>query len=173
MTYTVCPMKYAHGFVILRCGPVWHDDVIKWKHFPRYWPFVRGIHGSPVNSPHKGQWRGALMFTLIWARIYGWVNNCEAGDKFETQSRPLWRHRNNVFAHIYQGCFTDIRVIIPSDNVVTLKNMSKIVSPSNLVRSRSREIGCYIWLSKRSEIWQTSLQRCCRCASNIRAIRIV
>ena len=30
-----------------------HDDVIKWKHFPRYWPFVRGIHRSPVNSPHK------------------------------------------------------------------------------------------------------------------------
>ena len=32
-----------------------HDDVIKWKHFPRYWPFVRGIHRSPVNFPHKGQ----------------------------------------------------------------------------------------------------------------------
>ena len=31
-----------------------HDDVIKWKHFPRYWPFVRRIHRSPVNSPHKG-----------------------------------------------------------------------------------------------------------------------
>ena len=57
-----------------------HDDVIKWKHFPRYWPFVRGIHRSPVNSPHKGQWRGALIFTLIWARINSWVNNCEAGD---------------------------------------------------------------------------------------------
>ena len=42
-----------------------HDDVIKWKHFPRYWPFVRGIHRSPENSPHKGQWRGALMFSLI------------------------------------------------------------------------------------------------------------
>ena len=42
-----------------------HDDVIKWKHFPRYWPFVWGIHLSPVNSPHKGQWRGALMFSLI------------------------------------------------------------------------------------------------------------
>ena len=38
-----------------------HDDVIKWKHFPRYWPFVRGIHRSPVNSPRKGQWRGALI----------------------------------------------------------------------------------------------------------------
>ena len=58
----------------------YHDDVIKWKHFPRYWPFVRGIHRSPVNSPHKGQWRGALMFTLICARINGWVNNCKAGD---------------------------------------------------------------------------------------------
>ena len=32
-----------------------HDDVIKWKYFPRYWPFLRGIHRSPVNSPHKGQ----------------------------------------------------------------------------------------------------------------------
>ena len=69
----------------MRCG--WcgwlvssHDDVIKWKHFPRYWPFVRGIHRSPVNSPHKGQWRGALMFSLICVWINGWVNNREAGD---------------------------------------------------------------------------------------------
>ena len=44
-----------------------HDDVIKWKHFPRYWPFMRAIHRSPVNSPHKGQRRGALMFPLICA----------------------------------------------------------------------------------------------------------
>ena len=57
-----------------------HDDVIKWKHFPHYWPFVRGIHRSPVNSPHKGQWRGALMFSLICVWINDWVNNREAGD---------------------------------------------------------------------------------------------
>ena len=56
-----------------------HDDVIKWKHFPRYCPFVRGIHRSPVNSPHKGQWRGALIFSLICAWINAWVNNREAG----------------------------------------------------------------------------------------------
>ena len=56
------------------------DDVVKWKHFRRYWPFVRGIHRSPMNSPHKGHWRGALMFSLISARINGWVNNREAGD---------------------------------------------------------------------------------------------
>ena len=51
-----------------------HDDVIKWKHFSRYWPFVWGIHWSPMNSPHKGQWHGTLMFSLICAWINGWVN---------------------------------------------------------------------------------------------------
>ena len=57
-----------------------HDDVINWKHFPRYWPFVRGIHRSPVNSPHKGQWREALMCSLICTWINAWVSNHEAGD---------------------------------------------------------------------------------------------
>ena len=57
-----------------------HDDVIKWKHFPRNWPFVRGIHRSPVNFPHKGQWRGALMFSLVCVWINDWVNNRDAGD---------------------------------------------------------------------------------------------
>ena len=58
-----------------------HDDVIKWKHFPHYWPW------SPANSPHKGQWREALVFSLIWAWIYGWVSKLDAGD--------LRRHRNH------------------------------------------------------------------------------
>ena len=46
-------------------------DVIKWKHFSSYWPFVRRIHQSPVNSPHKGQWHGALMFSFICTWING------------------------------------------------------------------------------------------------------
>ena len=57
-----------------------HDDSIICKHFPRYWPFVQGIHWSPVNSSHKGQWRGALMFSLICAWTNSWVNNRDAGD---------------------------------------------------------------------------------------------
>ena len=32
------------------------------------------------NSPHKSQWRGAFMFSLICAWIEDWVNNLEAGD---------------------------------------------------------------------------------------------
>ena len=63
------------------CKTIWsHDDVIKWKHFLRYWPFVRGIHRYPVNSPQKGQWREALMFFFISVWINGWVNNGKAGD---------------------------------------------------------------------------------------------
>ena len=61
-------------------GHHFHDDVIKWKHFPRYWPFVWRIHRSPVNSPQKGQWRKALIFSFICAWKNGWVNNREAGN---------------------------------------------------------------------------------------------
>ena len=32
-----------------------HYGFIKWKHFSCYCPFVRGIHLSPVDSPHKGK----------------------------------------------------------------------------------------------------------------------
>ena len=74
-----------------------HDDVIKWKHFPRYWPFVRGIHRSPGNSPHKGQWRGALMFSFICFWINGWVNNRKAGDLRRSRAHydviVMWLYR--------------------------------------------------------------------------------
>ena len=40
----------------------------------------RRNHRSQVNSPHKCQWRGALMFCLICVWIYGWVNSGGAGD---------------------------------------------------------------------------------------------
>ena len=86
----VCSKAYSiwhqreHQRSVLLSFVVWnprviHDDVIKWRHFPRYWPFVRGIHQSPVNSSHKGQCGGALMFSLICAWIKGWLKNCEAG----------------------------------------------------------------------------------------------
>ena len=44
------------------------------------WPFVRGIHRSPVDSPHKGQWSGALMSSLIPAWTNGGVNHRDAGE---------------------------------------------------------------------------------------------
>ena len=44
----------------LRSVSIWkwklttHDDVRLWECFPHYWPFVRGIHRRPMDSPHKG-----------------------------------------------------------------------------------------------------------------------
>ena len=100
-----------------------HDDVIKWKHFPRYWTFVRGIPRSPVNSPHRGQWRGALMFSLICVWVNGWINNGEAGDlrcycahydvtvmtALTVTLYALWAccHLGiNLIAHFYTGVIT-------------------------------------------------------------------
>ena len=55
-----------------------------WRHqmetFSALLAICAGNSPVPVNSPHKGQWRGALMFSLICTRINGWVNNGEAGD---------------------------------------------------------------------------------------------
>ena len=71
----------------------WHDDVIKWKHFRRYYPFVRGIHRSPGNSPHKGQWRGALMFSWI-CNLKKRLSKQSIRRWFEAPSRSVW-HRCN------------------------------------------------------------------------------
>ena len=73
-----------------------HDDVIEWKHFPRYWPSVRGVHRSPVTSPHKGQWRGALIFHSIYAWINGCVNSRAAGN--------LRRHRAHYDVIVMNTC---------------------------------------------------------------------
>ena len=72
---------------------MWNDDVIKWKHFLRFWPFLREIHRSLVNSLHK--WPVTHSFDVFYdlclnkqlsKQSWGWW--------FETLSRPLWRHRN-------------------------------------------------------------------------------
>ena len=51
-----------------------HDDVIKWKHFPRYWPLVRGIHRSP-ELRYKEQYCGTntcLKFeNMNWKDLFG------------------------------------------------------------------------------------------------------
>ena len=73
---------------------------------------MQGIHRSPVNSPHKGQWRGALRFSLIRAWTNSWVNNRDAND--------LKRHR----AHYY--CNMTKHIVNPSIHPVN----PTVLSPS-------------------------------------------
>ena len=79
-----------------------HEDVIQWRHFPRYWPFVRGIHQSPENSPHKCQWHGALMFSLICTWTNSWVHNQDTGD--------LWCHLAHYDIILMQISFKDMHL---------------------------------------------------------------
>ena len=103
--YNACSGKLWKAQTRISTPGILHDDVIKWKHFPRYWLFVRGIHRSPVNSPHTGQWRGALMFSLICTWINSWVNNGEAGD-----SR---RHRAHCDVSVMNVCRFIIYTVKP------------------------------------------------------------
>ena len=73
------------------CVP--HDDVIKWKHFPRYCLFVMGIQRSSVNSPHRIQWRGVLTFPSVCAWTNGWANDLRSAD-------DLRRHRAHYDATV-------------------------------------------------------------------------
>ena len=79
------PNALAMEIVLLFTKP----SISWWRHqmetFSALLALCAGIHRSPVNSPHKGQWRGALIFSLICARINRWVNNGETGN--------LRRHR--------------------------------------------------------------------------------
>ena len=76
-------------------------------------PFVRGNHRSPVNAQHKGQWRGALIFSLICVWINDWVHNREGGRWFETPSRPLW-YCNDAMRPAELGIMWNYRSVMTS-----------------------------------------------------------
>ena len=118
-----------------------HDGVIKWKHFPSYWPFVRRIHRSPVNSPHKGQWRGALMFSLICVWMNGLVNTREAGD--------LRRHRAHydvivmlwLFAYSrWQSAAGRLLYLCASTALIFLSNIIKIMRNVRVLSNHERAL---------------------------------
>ena len=61
--------------------------VINWKHFTRYWAFVRGIHRLPVTRS----------FDVFCDQHLNKRSGIQSWDwKFETPSRSLWRHSNDT-----------------------------------------------------------------------------
>ena len=87
LNYITCNLcnfyTYCDAYDISQ-NPILNTYLAWWRHqmetFSAPLAFCAWNSRSPVNSPHKGQWRGALMFSLICAWINGWVNNREAGD---------------------------------------------------------------------------------------------
>ena len=129
-------------------NPTFHDDVIKWKHFPRYWPFVRGIHRSPVISPDKGLWRGALMFSLIYVWINGWVNTGEAGDLRRHRAHyDVTKMKENVQREKYPG-----RCVVAESELPSFRKPKKCAGghEQNGYKIRMTFITIYQGISKRT-----------------------
>ena len=108
--------------LIIPCNThVIHDDVIKWKHFPRYWPFVRGLHRSQRILPRKGQWRGALMFSLICSWTNGWRHR-DAGD--------FRRHRDHYDVTVmhFELIETEWRISTSANKVIICSDAGLLVA---------------------------------------------
>ena len=72
-----------------------NDDVIKWKHFLLYWPFVRGINRSPVTGEFPAQRPMTRTFDAFFdLRLNKRLDKQSWSWWFETPSHPLWRHCN-------------------------------------------------------------------------------
>ena len=167
--HTVLSLAHWHPTTVRK-----HDDVIKWKYFPRYWPFVRGIPRSPVNSPHKGQWRGGLIFSFICAWINGWVNNRRVGDwhcnehcnemwkvhwngaviltKFSSLTAPevvktWWYHDVETFPHCWpfaRGCPPKGTVISTFEGFL-IANLNKLLNNPTSLSCRDAHEATLYW----------------------------
>ena len=107
-TCTACPKNY--DLISPICGESncrEHDDVIKWKHFPRYWAFVWGIHRSPLNSPQRPVARSFDVFYDL--RLNKRLSKQARRWWFEMPSRSLWRHCNEIA--IWRGRFGEARLL--------------------------------------------------------------
>ena len=84
------PQKFSTWRDFLQLLNIWYinmytvcfgySKIIMIKTYSALLAICEGNHRSPVDFPHKGQWRRALTFSLICARTNGWTNNRDAGD---------------------------------------------------------------------------------------------
>ena len=70
----------AHLLFILLSVTTWRRQQMEIFSVLCYWPFVKGIHLSAVDSTHKDQWRGALVFSLMCSWKSVWKYNRDTGD---------------------------------------------------------------------------------------------
>ena len=67
-----------------------------WRHdmetFPPYWPFVKGIRRSPVDSPNKGSVRQSFGVFFDVRLINGWRNGGVSSDLRRHDEVIKWKH---------------------------------------------------------------------------------
>ena len=108
--------------ILVKCFPL-YSALNVWTHFSPWWrhqiemeafsALLALCRRSPVNSPHKGQWHGAVIFSLICAWRNGLVNNQDAGDLIHhyvvtvmhTAEGTPWPKLNNKFVCLLYYCY--------------------------------------------------------------------
>ena len=139
-----------------------HDDVIKWKHFPRYWPFVREFTGHrwiPLTKASDAE---------PWCFFYLLLNKCLSKQSirrwYESPSCSLWRHRNGSWPRrrlpgkfLQHPCPKGVNkgfhliVVFTAYLYVLLRmnptqpfqlNLYQLNDKTSYFKSRNREIGC-------------------------------
>ena len=132
-----CALRITVGLCFFLHRTTW------WRHqmetFSSSLALCAGNLPVTVSSPHKGQWRGALMFSLICAWINGWVNNREAGD---------WRRRR---AHY------DVIVMRYSTHSPVVCGMCALESVDSIETKRSEHDRGVIMSTKVSQITGVSI----------------
>ena len=117
-----------------------HDDVIKWKHFPRNWPLVRGIHRSRCPGEFPTQRPVTRSFDVFFdLRLNKPMSKQPWGSWFETLSRSLWRHRNELVVTDYTRKFRCSQ-ILPPPHYTRPHPLDQSVRPCSYPFSRKRGI---------------------------------
>ena len=95
--FLVSSHEVPQDFVKSHRNLEWHHPILKkWPTLSALLALCEGNPSVTGGFPLKGQWRGALMFSLICAWTDGEANNRDACRWFETPSRSIWRHCNDT-----------------------------------------------------------------------------
>ena len=111
-----------------------HNDVIKWKYYPRYCP-------SPVTGEFPWQrpvTRSCDVFFDL--SLNKWLNKPSRRWWFETTSRPLWRHCNGILWCLVRNGHNVEHIIITYISKVTLYNEILVIVGNGLVPTGSKPL---------------------------------
>ena len=123
---------------------------------------MRGIHPWSVKSPHKGQWRGDLMCSLITAWTNGWLSIQSRHRWFQTPLCSLWRHC--IAIEMIHTCIITLR----SDEMAVILQMtfSNTLERMTYSNVHGNIVSVYLWgynlryvallyITSKSNVWQT------------------
>ena len=96
---------------------MFHDDITKGKHFPRYWPY--GDRWIPLTKTSDAE-----LGCLFDLRLNKRLNKQSRRRWFETQPRSLWRHCNIENATFL--CDPGQHVLKWLPGMTDLKSISKV-----------------------------------------------